>query len=197
MHTHTHTHPFNGPFSGTTQDYPGELIAERQNQSGFYWSKCCWSPSSSTMMLHCYWVLPVLSWDRMWFRSPKSDAQTLLHLGHRGPVFGFVEAVWRAARRSSELVIQPFTKLLRPVSQTVLYISHAHTHLMALCPGLPVWAGARKVKPIWVLLKQETVSVSGISWAKCKASPHSRQITMPAHHHSVFYRPDALPGAQL
>ena len=23
----------------------------------------------------------------------KSEAQTLLHLGHRGPVFGFVEAV--------------------------------------------------------------------------------------------------------
>ena len=36
---------------------------------------------------------------------------------HRGPVFGFV-----AARRSSELVIQPFTKLLRPLSQTVLHI---------------------------------------------------------------------------
>ena len=60
---------------------------------------------------------------RKWLRSPKSEAQTLLHWGHRGPVFGFVEAVWRAARRSSELVIQPFTKLLRPVSQTVLYIS--------------------------------------------------------------------------
>jgi len=37
----------------------------------------------------------------------ESEAQTLLHLGHRGPVFGFVEAVWLAARRSSEVVIQP------------------------------------------------------------------------------------------
>ena len=84
---------------------------------------CCWSPSSSTMTLHCYEVLPVLSWDRMWLRSPKSEAQTLLHLGHRGPVFGFVEIVWRAARPSSEVVIQPFTKLLRPVAQTVFHIS--------------------------------------------------------------------------
>jgi len=25
---------------------------------------------------------------------------------------------------------------------------------------------------------------------------HSRQITTPAPHHSVFYRPDALPAAQ-
>jgi len=67
---------------------------------------------------------------------------------------------------------------------------------MALFPGLPGWAGTRKVKPIWILLKQETVSGSGISWAICKSAPCSRQITMPAPHHSVFYRPDALPAAQ-
>ena len=30
----------------------------------------------------------------------------------------------------------------------------------------------------------------------CKTAPRSRQITMPAPHHSVFYRPDALPAAQ-
>jgi len=40
------------------------------------------------------------------------------------------------------------------------------------------------------------VSGSGISWAICKSAPHSRQITMPAPHHSVFYRPDALPASQ-
>jgi len=33
---------------------------------------------------------------------------------------------------------------------------------MALCPGLPGRAGIRKVKPIWILLKQETVSGSGM-----------------------------------
>jgi len=41
------------------------------------------------------------------------------------------------------------------------------------------------------------VSGSGVSWAICKFAPHSRQITTPAPHHSVFYRPDALPAAQL
>ena len=46
------------------------------------------------------------------------------------------------------------------------------------------------------LLKQETVSGSGISWAICKSAPRSRQITMPAPHLSVFYRPDALPATQ-
>jgi len=48
----------------------------------------------------------------------------------------------------------------------------------------------------WILLKQETVSGSGISWAICMSAPSSRQITTPAPHHSVFYRPDALPAAQ-
>jgi len=75
---------------------------------------------------------------------------------------------------------------------------HTHTHirLTALFQGLPGWAGTRKVKPIWILLKQETVSGSGISWAICKSAPRSRQITTPAPHRSVFYRPDALPVAQ-
>jgi len=40
------------------------------------------------------------------------------------------------------------------------------------------------------------VSGNGISWAICKSAPRSRQITMPATHHSVFYRPGALPAAQ-
>jgi len=30
----------------------------------------------------------------------------------------------------------------------------------------------------------------------CKSAPRSRQITTPVSHHSVFYRPDALPAAQ-
>ena len=53
-------------------------------------------------------------------------------------------------------------------------------------PGPPRSAGTRKVKPIWILLKQETVSGSGISWAIYKSAPHSKQITVPAPHHSVF-----------
>jgi len=60
--------------------------------------------------------------------------------------------------------------------------------------GLPGWAGTRKVKPIWILLKQETVSGSVISWAICKSAPRSRQITTPTPHCSVFYRPDAFPA---
>jgi len=54
----------------------------------------------------------------------------------------------------------------------------------------------RKVKPIWILLKQETLGGSGISWTICKSAPCFRQVTMPAPHHSVFYRLDALSAAQ-
>jgi len=86
-----------------------------------------------------------------------------------------------------------------PVSKMVQETQlHTHTHLFnGPFPGLPRWAGTRKVKPVWILLKQETVSGSGISWAICNSAPRSRQITMPATHHSkFFYRPDALPAAQ-
>ena len=72
-------------------------------------------------------------------------------------------------------------------SMKPLKAEHTHILLMALFPGLPRWAGTRKVKPIWILRKQETVSGSGISWAICKSAPCSRQTTMPAPHHSVFY----------
>ena len=83
----------------------------------------------------------------------------------------------------------PDVKLQPPRSTT-------HIRLTALCPRLPGWAGTRKVKPIWILLKQETVSSSGISWTICKSAPCSRQTTTPVPHHSVFYRSDALPSAQ-
>ena len=66
-----------------------------------------------------------------------------------------------------------------------LYSTHTHTfngHFL----GLPGWAGTRKVKPIWILLKQETVSGSGISWAICKSAPRSRQITTLAPYYTLF-----------
>jgi len=46
--------------------------------------------------------------------------------------------------------------------------------------------GTKTIKPIWILLKQETVGGSGISWAICKSAPHYRQIPVPAPHHTIF-----------
>jgi len=87
------------------------------------------------------------------------------------------------------------SQLLIVASTLPAYSQHTHTHTHPF-NTLPGWAGTRKVKPIWILLKQETVSGSGISWAICKSAHRSRQITTPTPHHSVSYRPDALPVAQ-
>jgi len=54
----------------------------------------------------------------------------------------------------------------------------------------------RKVKPIWIYCSKR-VSGSGISWAICKFAPRLRQITTTESHHSVFYRPDALPSCYM
>ena len=64
---------------------------------------------------------------------------------------------------------------------------HTHTHpFNGPFPGLPGWASTRKVKPIWILLKQETVSGSGISWAICslRLAP---DITTPTTHCPSFF----------
>ena len=85
-------------------------------------------------------------------------------------------------RQSTEgiILIQYITLVL------ILISTNVHTRLTAPCPGLSRRASTRKVKPIGILLKQETVSGSGISWAICKSAHRSRQITTPAPHHSVF-----------
>ena len=65
--------------------------------------------------------------------------------------------------------------------------SNTHTHpFNGPFSGTPGWAGTRMVKSIWILLKQETVSGSGISWASGPSAPRSIQITTPAPHRSVF-----------
>jgi len=75
------------------------------------------------------------------------------------------------------------------------------------------------VKPVWILMNKEIIGGSGVSWTICKSFARctfkrqlikshismyvctcmyvcSTQITMPAPHHSSFYRLDALPDAQ-
>jgi len=49
------------------------------------------------------------------------------------------------------------------------------------------------VKPFRILLKQEMMGDSGVSWSKL---PLALKTTTPVPHHSHFYRPDDLPAAQ-
>jgi len=66
--------------------------------------------------------------------------------------------------------------------------THTHAPIWRLCvPALPGWASTKNVKPIWILLKQETVSGSGISWTLCRFAPCLRQITTPAPYRTQFY----------
>jgi len=65
--------------------------------------------------------------------------------------------------------------LLSPVSKHMVMceecrawsISITHTSLTAPCPGLPGWAGTRKVKTSLDFTGAREVSGSGISWAIC------------------------------
>jgi len=72
---------------------------------------------------------------------------------------------------------------------------------LGLCPGLSEWAGTRKVKP-------GRSNQSGFTGARDSewqwhqlghtqiSLPRPIEITTPAPHHSVFYRPDDLPSSQ-
>ena len=73
-----------------------------------------------------------------------------------------------------------------------LVVTHTHTRLTALFPGLPRWASTRKVKPIWILLKQETLSGSGISWAIC-TSLHLAPDRQPHQHPTTLFFTGRMP----
>jgi len=68
--------------------------------------------------------------------------------------------------------------------------THARTHA-----HYPV-SCHQKGKTNLDFLEQDMMSGNGISWTICKSAPWPRHITTPASHHSIFYRPDALPVAQ-
>jgi len=79
----------------------------------------------------------------------------------------------------------------------VSQIQHTHTHpFNRPLSGTTRVSRYQKGKTNLDFTEAREVSGSGISWAICKSAPSSRPITMPASHHSVFYRPDALPAAQ-
>ena len=105
----------------------------------------------------------------------------------RGDLEGWEAAAGVNGSRQSWFLLISSQLTVRKHSQGLFTCAtDTHTRLMALFPAIPGWAGTRKVKPIWILLKQETLSGSGISWAVCKSASSSRQLTTPAPHHSVF-----------
>jgi len=93
--------------------------------------------------------------------------------------------------RTCDHVLQPVISINTPILKWAQRLTEAssiyHTYIHAyIHPFNGPFSGIKKVKPIWILLKQETVSGSGMSWAICKSAPRAKQITTPAPHHTVF-----------
>jgi len=85
---------------------------------------------------------------------------------------------------------------LTNMKQPLLHSPHTHTHPLNGHFSGTTQVSLYKTNLDFTEASQETVSGSGISWAICKSAPCSRQTTTPAPHHSVSYRPDALPATQ-
>ena len=104
-----------------------------------------------------------------------------------------VSSVWAKCRfisspsKSALYGVVTLQTTSKSINKNLLWHTHTHTRLTAFCPGLPRWTGIRKEKPILILLKQETVSGSGIHWVICKSAPCSRQITTPVPHYTQFF----------
>jgi len=68
---------------------------------------------------------------------------------------------------------------------------------VCVCPGVPRWAGTRKVKPTWILLKQETVSDSGSSWAVvCTSLQTDNHVSTPPLSFFTGWIPFLPPSQQ-
>ena len=101
--------------------------------------------------------------------------------------------VWRTIMQGSSAA------RLFPSDHSIPTHTHTHTRLTALYPGLPGSAGTRKVKPIWILLKQETVSGSGISWgpyASLHLAPDRKPCQYPTTQFFTGWMPFLPPNQQ-
>jgi len=159
---------------------------------------------------HSYGFSPV--WVRLWTSRSLAHLNTLSQCVHCAPRFFdnwllplnvsscavseahvacrfAIRSLWCATslRDSASLSANQYTGSA--------YLSHTHRRSAAFFSGTTRVSRYQKGEPIWILLKQETVSGSGINWAICKSAPRSKNITMPAPHRFVFYRLDALSAA--
>ena len=72
--------------------------------------------------------------------------------------------------------------------------THTYTHLfygpLGFCPGLPRWAGTRKVKPIWIhWSKRSWVAVASAGlYANLHLTQTHNHPSLPRSHHSVLYQ---------
>ena len=196
----THTHPFNGPFpglpgwAGTRKVKPIWILLKQEtvSSSGISWAIC----KSASRYRQITMPVPHQSFFTGWmpFLPPNQQRQST-----EGTISTWINRSEKHilpnicltclymyitnVHASMPAIVNGNTHTRARTRVRAHTHTHTHTHLTDLCSGLPGWTGTRKVKPIWILLKQETVSGGGISWAICKSAPRSRQITTSAPHH--------------
>ena len=92
---------------------------------------------------------------RWFFFAPLTHWPGALPLGPAGGSAPRPPLQARALRARHASVL--LTLNLKIGTDVASWVTHTYTPVLtALCPGLPGWAGIRKVKPIWILLKQES-----------------------------------------
>ena len=157
----THTHPFNGHFSGTTQvsryqQGKTNLDFTEGRDSEWQWHQLGHMQVCISLQTDNHASTPLLSFftGRMPFLPPNQQHQSTegikpwAHIKVITSVivkwtylpcadlYWFIETCYRCNLQLPSLQMIS-NKHTHP---------HTHTRLMALCPGLPGWAGTRKVK---------------------------------------------------
>jgi len=115
---------------------------------------------------NCFWT----SFRSLRFSlAPWSNGEeTSLHTHPQNVTKSFKNPPFVVTTVNTALVIHPFHVNIRPKEiikywlvgyqeGLLLLLHYNHLWPSGFCPGLPGWASTRKVKPIWILLKQETV----------------------------------------
>ena len=157
----------------------------------------CAHTSRSLTMLGCSYLIRISTsscGSRLWGSTTWTHLRQMIQCLYR--CISMIHHRYAAAHHSN-IVNNTITVIINDTTVHLPTRTHTHTHpFNGPSPGLPRWASTKKLKPIWILLRQETVSGSDIRRATCKSAPRSSQITMPVPHHSFFYRPDALPATQ-
>jgi len=109
----------------------------------------------------------------------------------------FVLQHWHLNHNIQYTTIMEYKDIFRKSSLIHVTSGYLHTHpFNGPFPGLPRWAGTRKVKPIWILLKQET---SEWQWHQLGHMQVCTSLQTDNHASTpplIFYWPDALPAAQ-
>jgi len=127
-HTHTHTH------NRLTAWLAQELCTICSNEG---WENYTKEARDDDMMIWCWVGYEVLVCPERMHKFRTSSSRKL-------------KLTWVHLEIAVCLLIYKVTYKLQDQNSIT---SHTHTRLTALFPGLPRWAGTRKVKPIWILLK--------------------------------------------